>query len=471
MSTAKRVSGGWRRRLAWPLRRLAQGLYPRMEELRREGERQRVRDLLSYFQSCGQGVKCAGRLKVTDPRNVVCGAQVEFEDNIFLQTEGGVAIGDRAVLGRNCVVETIAPPDAASEGKPDGFCRVLPVLIGRDVTIGNNVTIHPGAIIGDGAKILSGAVVRGEVPSDAVVVPAAGTCIRLTGNRSGKTLARGEVSAASRLVTADDPAARIFFVVGTGRCGSLTISRVLSQHPDATCRHEPRPQMIRLAAEWAHRERDREQIRRELDAVFRGSSVFPANKVYGESDQNYSHLIPLLADLLPASRFIWLIRDGRDFVASASERGWYSSQADAGNPVSHELMDRWLYYRLNGSRCGELSHEEWDALPLFERYSWYWRHVNRVIEASLQNLPPDRWRRLKIEEFAAKTDEVLRFLGLRPSPLVVRQHNKANYEITRWEEWSVAEHEGFERWCGAEMDRWYAGWKAPDGVWQRHPVP
>ena len=106
-----------------------------------------------------------------------CGKNIHFGQNVFInsgcrfQDQGGIWIGDNALIGHNAVLVTLNHnPDPQKRG------NLIPsrIVIGNDVWLGANVTVLPGVTIGDGAIIAAGAVVTKDVPARTVAggVPA-----------------------------------------------------------------------------------------------------------------------------------------------------------------------------------------------------------------------------------------------------------------------------------------------------------
>ncbi|MBQ9001940.1 MAG: sugar O-acetyltransferase [Eggerthellaceae bacterium] len=103
--------------------------------------------------------------------NTHVGAGVFINAGARFQDQGGIYIGDRALLGHNCVIATLnhdMDPAKRANLVP------APVHIGADAWLGSNVTLLPGVTIGDGAVVAAGAVVTKDVPPRTVVggVPA-----------------------------------------------------------------------------------------------------------------------------------------------------------------------------------------------------------------------------------------------------------------------------------------------------------
>lgn len=106
-----------------------------------------------------------------------CGKNIHIGKNVFInmgckfQDQGGIFIGDGALIGHNVVLVTLnhakSPQDRSS-------MLPAPIHIGKNVWIGANATVLPGVTIGDGAIVAAGAVVTRDIPENTIVggVPA-----------------------------------------------------------------------------------------------------------------------------------------------------------------------------------------------------------------------------------------------------------------------------------------------------------
>lgn len=111
------------------------------------------------------------------PFHTDCGKNIHIGKHIFInmgckfQDQGGIFIGDGALIGHNVVLATL---NHARSPKDRGTMIPAPIHIGNRVWIGSNATILPGVTIGDGAIVAAGAVVTRDVPENTVVagVPA-----------------------------------------------------------------------------------------------------------------------------------------------------------------------------------------------------------------------------------------------------------------------------------------------------------
>ncbi len=106
-----------------------------------------------------------------------CGKNITIGKNVFInsgcrfQDQGGIVLGDGALVGHNAVLATLnhdIDPSRRSTTLPS------PIVIGKNVWLGANVTVTPGVTIGDNAVIAAGAVVTKDIPENTVAagVPA-----------------------------------------------------------------------------------------------------------------------------------------------------------------------------------------------------------------------------------------------------------------------------------------------------------
>ena len=119
------------------------------------------------------------------------------------------------------------------------------------------------------------------------------------------------------------------FVVGTGRSGTRTIADLLDSFPGCTVEHERKPVLLTEVNEYLGRKRPRADMVALLKET-RSTEAIGGERLSGEANQRLSFVLGPLAEAFPASRVIWLIRDGRPAVASMVHRG-------AFHPREHEL--------------------------------------------------------------------------------------------------------------------------------------
>jgi hypothetical protein len=198
--------------------------------------------------------------------------------------------------------------------------------------------------------------------------------------------------------------------------------------------------------------------------------------VYGETNNRLSLMTDPLMEAFPRAKLIWLVRDGRDFVASEYQRGAY--QQARKPPWAVSKWDRW---RLAGDRAGVVTRTQWQSWDPFERICWQWGYVNGLIEASLSQVPADGWQRVRIEDWEQAVGSVASWLGLEQQTFAVARANRRraatdpagldislpnNVEaVDTWVSWTPSMRQCFERHAGSLMDSLYPEWRAEDGRW------
>ncbi len=107
------------------------------------------------------------------PFTTDCGKNITIGKNVFInagcrfQDQGGIIIGDGALIGHNTVIATL---NHVFDPEHRGDMIPSPVKIGKNVWIGSNSTILPGVTIGDNAIIGAGSVVTKDIPADMIAV-------------------------------------------------------------------------------------------------------------------------------------------------------------------------------------------------------------------------------------------------------------------------------------------------------------
>lgn len=132
-----------------------------------------VRDFMSRIT--GREIDPAFRL--FPPFYTDFGKNIRLGKNVFInacccfQDQGGISVGDNALIGHRVTLATLNHGLRAEERDVH---HPAPIVIGRNVWIGAGAILLPGVRIGDGAVVAAGAVVSKDVPPACVAggVPA-----------------------------------------------------------------------------------------------------------------------------------------------------------------------------------------------------------------------------------------------------------------------------------------------------------
>ncbi len=202
------------------------------------------------------------------------------------------------------------------------------------------------------------------------------------------------------------------FIVSTGRAGSTMIAQVLALHPRILALHEPHPHLRTEAyVRWKRvdmKETVKRRIRKKREDLI--NQVLSNRLVYAESSNYASMLIEELYDLFDA-RFIHLYRNGRDFVVSGLQRGWYIDN------TLKTKMKNWLRRRffLDTGKTAQdnLLDPPGHLGSRLEKIAWLWVEINKNILEKLERLPEENRFSFSLECLNKdRIEELLDFIGV-----------------------------------------------------------
>jgi Sulfotransferase family len=231
-----------------------------------------------------------------------------------------------------------------------------------------------------------------------------------------------------------------FFIVSSGRSGTAMLQKALSTVGDVEMHHEymvhiVQPLAVRRYMGWA----TRDEAIETLHATYGAAIAYSRARLWGDSSNKASWLIPELAALFPDAKFIHLVRDGRKVASSYfhklkdecyDDRATMALAAYATDPTGQiapppEKRYWWPLARPNDPRSTAFS-----GFSQFERIAWHWAEINRVIMDSLAALPRERKHFVRLEELHGDPLAATRlfgFLGLHcrkdVAALFARPHN------------------------------------------------
>ncbi len=117
------------------------------------------------------------------------GKNIRFGRNVFVnslccfQDQGGIRIGDNALIGHRVTFATL---NHDLDPQRRHILHCAPIHVGNDVWIGAGATILPGVTIGDGAIVGAAALVNRDVPPCTIVAGVPARVIR-TLDRTGSS--------------------------------------------------------------------------------------------------------------------------------------------------------------------------------------------------------------------------------------------------------------------------------------------
>jgi len=105
--------------------------------------------------------------------------------------------------------------------------------------------------------------------------------------------------------------------------------------------------------------------------------------IYAETN-NLVFFAPIIAQLLPNAKFVFVHRHAAEYVRSGMRRGWY---------VDHV----WDKYRLEPSASDPL-RPQWNQWEPFDKICWFWKAANTFFLDFVQSMPADRTRTIRFDD-------------------------------------------------------------------------
>ncbi len=235
-----------------------------------------------------------------------------------------------------------------------------------------------------------------------------------------------------------------FFVLSSGRCGTMTLAHIFALAPNGRVWHHPEPLLVSETLDaYLGRGDDTEVFRAARGHLIKGAWL--EGLVHGETDHNMTAFAPTIAELMPQARFLVAIRHPAPFVRSGMRRGWYEGHS-------------WDHGRLRPSPEQPIA-AQWDRLPTFEKICWLWAETYRRILHIYETLPADRRALLRFEDLVGRRVDwraLFDFLGLTfpgsgpiEEILDQRLNRQEKGEFPTADAWSEAQRSTLVAYCGA----------------------
>lgn len=434
-------------------------IYALVKNVETEKEQKKKDKTFKRIRCKGDNVLLNGDIVITEPLMLSLGNNVSIETGGFIVSDGGVIIGDNTHIEKGITINTITKNYEGSALPFDPIKSFKPVYIEKNVCIRMNVTISAGVTIGEGSVIGDGAVITEDIPPYSIVE---GRSIAIIGQRNITLYnqlkteqkfveANGNLIKDYHTRNAFDFGENLFFILSTGRSGSTSISKILSQNAAVKCEHESKGLLNLISTQYEHGLISKSELKLALIKIYSNlSNVTDKHYLfYGESDQKLSNMIDVLHEIFPKAKFIWLIRKGKDVVDSTYHKGWFHDD-DYKFPVRTDLnvakrkaaVKLYSNYRLDGSKIkNEFSEQEWKVLTPFERNCWYWVYWNKRIENQFKNLLENLSLKITLENLETDIHKITAFIGAPKYDYKVEKYNEANYVKYDWtEDMNIAYH-------------------------------
>lgn len=194
---------------------------------------------------------------------------------------------------------------------------------------------------------------------------------------------------------------KAFFVLSSGRCGTMTLAHLLNTADNARVWHHPQPDPIKeaLLAWWGEIDFSTVFWRSRRSTI---TKSWAEGLVHGETDLLMTPFFEIIDKEIPESKFIILVRNPKGFVQSGMRRNYYY-----GHP--------WDFGRLRPKENSK-EYETWNAFNQFERVCWLWNETYSRINRIHDIVNKERVLTVKFEDLVSDygtIENLFEFLNLK----------------------------------------------------------
>jgi hypothetical protein len=246
------------------------------------------------------------------------------------------------------------------------------------------------------------------------------------------------------------------FAIGTGRCGTDFLAKVLAREPAVASSHERNAlnETFHRYCQWYGLPVDHEGFLRAKAGEI--AEDLRSRQFSFEASAHLSlSVLPLFERF--GAKFILLVRRPDRVINSYLAKGWYEQSfvcADPALALGYQPVDSFHRFLGRIAPRGEEFHA-WNRLTRVGKLSWYWSELNRAVLRQFADLPATHYRIIKIEEFDhAAYRDLAAFMGFAPSlsaaafaRLRARRPNRLGPTRTVGD-WTAQEVEEFETFVG-----------------------
>jgi hypothetical protein len=246
---------------------------------------------------------------------------------------------------------------------------------------------------------------------------------------------------------------RVGFCIGTGRCGTTFLAQVAGLEPEVASSHE----RLRLGAtfhmfcKWHGIALDSEGFLLDREEAIRHDLA--EHRFSFECSALLSHSLQELFERFRA-RFLLLVRNPADTVASFAVRGWFlkpCARQDSTLPPSYREGEEPRHFLGRNIPHGA-EFERWTRLTQIGRLAWFWQARNRAVLEQFRRLPASHCRVERLEDLNFRRyPAVAEFLGWRSqldggrfAELAQARLNAGPNPPRKWTDWDSVERAEFE---------------------------
>lgn len=244
------------------------------------------------------------------------------------------------------------------------------------------------------------------------------------------------------------------FVIHVGECSSKLIANFFNKFNTVYSTDNPKPNFYNISKAFLTEELDKNNAVKEFISnkafILAVTNQFKMEH-YVEINESLFSLIPVISDIIPNSKFIYIIRDGRDVVKDAINKNIYTLKDPIDRMTALDFLEDSYF-------------EKWHVLSQFEKTCWWWQKTTRVVYESVKKL--SNASIIKYEDIMDKKHygshirKMCQFIEypsnnkvLKTWDELLRKQEKPSVtgNFPHWKDWTDGQKEQFERIAGEHM--------------------
>jgi hypothetical protein len=207
---------------------------------------------------------------------------------------------------------------------------------------------------------------------------------------------------------------QLVFVVGSGRCGTKMIKKLLAGVPHIEARHEyvrnyyQRDAMLYYLGYLPYAD-----MYKILGGIYEPAAYYSEAKIFLDSSHKLSWVADVLAERFPKAKFIHLVRDGRKVVSS------FFHKLNIFDEHASQVQRDWIEGK--ETIMPPLTENFWhipapDGYNLFQLICHHWVMSNMSISEGLMEVPDNQKHFVRLEDLASSKETMKSFLSFLDTP-------------------------------------------------------
>lgn len=212
-----------------------------------------------------------------------------------------------------------------------------------------------------------------------------------------------------------DVSGRVAFAIGTGRCGTKFLAKVVEREPAVASVHERSPliQTFHRYCKWYGLPVDDEGFLQATE-----SSIRYDLRNHHFSFESSAYLSLSIAELYQrfGAKFVLLVRSPERVVNSYLHKGWWDApvvRKDADAALGYQDTEHFHHFLGRIVPNGE-EFSRWQAMTRVGKLAWYWQTLNSLVLEQFRELPESHFRVIRLEDLDFHTyHNLAEFLGFK----------------------------------------------------------